>query len=382
MVYDTLNCLYQRMMRNNKRVFRLSYQEEFNILTSMDLPMSDISRSYSQYVCHQRACLGFGQAIILEIGAFLLFIPTLLFFLFYNFFLPPKEHKAGVSDPFLIQHHLIPSELLNEYRMFGLLDRKKARLNIDDLKFICSLIMNHPISFHFNYKCIWMIAVYSFAFYEFNPNVVVCSMEDSFTSSILTLYCEQKNILHCNVMHGEKGYYIRDAFSRFSRFYVWDEHYINVLKNLKCEADFRVYAVKTLELKENRVPRYVEYILQIHTSDELCKIKTALDRIGKKYKVRPHPAHNTMTVYKVFNADTIDNPSTISIEESLEHAEMIIAQDSTVLYQAYLLHIPVIIDDITNPKRYSEMKYRQYIMFSKPHMLLSDFIRTGVRCKK
>lgn len=64
---------------------------------------------------------------------------------------------------------------------------------------------------------------------KYQSKAIVVHNEYSFTSSILTAYCETRNVLHINVMHGEKMYYIRDSYFRYDRCYVWDAYYRDLL---------------------------------------------------------------------------------------------------------------------------------------------------------
>ena len=70
-------------------------------------------------------------------------------------------------------------------------------------------------------------------FNEYTPKDLYVSAEYSFTSSILTAYCERNRVRHINVMHGEKTFFIREAFSRFHIFYVWDDFYIKLFHQLR-----------------------------------------------------------------------------------------------------------------------------------------------------
>ena len=66
----------------------------------------------------------------------------------------------------------------------------------------------------FSLKVTIKVAGYSFMITKYQSKAIVVHNEYSFTSSILTAYCETRNVLHINVMHGEKMYYIRDSYFR------------------------------------------------------------------------------------------------------------------------------------------------------------------------
>ena len=79
------------------------------------------------------------------------------------------------------------------------------------------------------------IGRYSFAIEEFSPEAIAVCAEYSFTSSVLTAYCKQRNIKHIDVMHGEKMYYMRDSFFKFDECYIWDEYYGKILASMKAD---------------------------------------------------------------------------------------------------------------------------------------------------
>jgi hypothetical protein len=73
------------------------------------------------------------------------------------------------------------------------------------------------------------------------------------------------------------------------------------------------------------------------------------------------------------NGITLED-STTSIEESIGNTRNAISLYSNCLNQAYYANRMIVIDDISSPKRFERLKEMSYIMFSKPHNLLSDII--------
>ena len=104
-----------------------------------------------------------------------------------------------------------------------------------------------------------------------------------------------------------------------------------------------------------------------------------MDRIqskGYKCKVRPHPRFsNTALINAVFAKDyEVEDPKKVSIEESLDSTYLTIALVSTVLSQAYYSNKKIVIDDLSNKKRYSQLKEEDYILIDKTDYVLSELI--------
>lgn len=219
------------------------------------------------------------------------------------------------------------------------------------------------------------IAEYSYITKRFSPNTICASCEFSFTSSILTYYCEMYNVKHINIMYGEMIYDMRNAFSRFSVFYVWNMYYRELLMNVRCSTQvYRENAISIPERTVNNV-RCVKYYSQVQSKRELLKIKEILDYTFENYKIRWHPGYQTSKcVLEVFDDSVVENPKEIDLWESLFEADVVIAQTSFVLYQAYSAGIPVIIDDISNPILFEKFKTRGYYLTAIGCNLLSDII--------
>lgn len=94
-----------------------------------------------------------------------------------------------------------------------------------------------------------------------------------------------------------------------------------------------------------------------------------------KVKIRPHPLHmNMKLLLKYFDEKLIEKPDITDIYTSLYGTRNVVSIGSSVLYQAYLLGISVVIDDVTNVDRFNYFKENNYIMFNKEHKLLSEIL--------
>ena len=283
---------------------------------------------------------------------------------------------AGVSD-------IVPLELKSKFNEIAIVNfGEHYYLRIDDLEFIWSLILRYPFSYYFILKNTYKIALYRAIIDVHKPKAIICSSEYSFTSSLLTAYCNKEGIKHVNVMHGDKLFYIREAFFQFHQCYVWDNHYIDLFKTLRADKNQFIIAIPpSLRIEIN--PREVfifdfTYYLGGETKEELNCIREALERLPVapiRISVRPHPRYSDLKlVSSIFTSFQIESTESTSISQSFSSTKSIVSLYSTVLYQGYMIGKEIIIDDVSNEAKFNMLLDLQYIMLSKPYKKLSTLI--------
>lgn len=378
MLYPVLCKIHNKIVASflgGKGIFPLTWEEEKKYLEANRIPESDIERSYLQYKCQTHSCIDKKRKVLLNIAAMIALLPTIAVLGITSFCLSKGTNRKNViTTSFLLNHHLVPTEIMEKYQPFEIMNMDQKRLDYGDIKLMLSIFLKYPLSFYFIYKCLWKIANYSYVINKFHPEIILCSAEYSFTSSILTKYCEEHGVIHCNIMHGPKLCSITNAYARFSRFYVWEETCIMTFKRVMADSDFRIWRPILPEVSIINSENKCTYYLQLHNNGELKRIKSYLDMLGIDYMVRPHPAYDYSEIYSVFDKTKIEKPQDVKILDSIRRAGMVISQFSTVLYQATLLNVLAIIDDISNPILFHELQERRYIMLFKNHRLLSDLI--------
>lgn len=371
-----MNILYKMYLK----IFQVSMQfthtakEERDYLWKFSEPKNDFERSYYQYLCQMWNYNSAFRWLLMNIASMGLILPMKVYFCIQA---KKKNHKEPydivATRDFIADNYDFDKStkfLKDSGYINGILKK-------EDLLFLRKVWAVSPFSFYFYFKCMCRVASYSKIFNEYTPKDLYVSAEYSFTSSILTAYCERNRVRHINVMHGEKTFFIREAFSRFHIFYVWDDFYIKLFHQLR--ANRTEYVVCRQNIPDF-VPVYdsgkCTYYLQKHKPEELKSIKQALDRMGVEYKVRPHPQHLSSEIKEIFGEEYVEDPFKVSIWDSLKEAGTAISVGSTVLLQAFWKGIPVIIDNISNPAYTEQLKEREYIMFDKEYELLSDKIKS------
>jgi hypothetical protein len=231
-------------------------------------------------------------------------------------------------------------------------------------------------------KCVQKIAKYKYLITCYKPSAVLVHGEYSFTSSILTNYCNKLKIKHIDYQHGDRMLQISCSFFHFDECFVWDNHYKDIYKLLKVSSEIIVERPKSILIeiesyKNSQFYADCKYYLGGESEEQMAVIRDNMNIIGKlgmTWKVRPHHNYtNTQLLYKFFKTEEIESNS-ISIEDSISNLRYPISLFSTVLYQASSNGLIPIVDDITNIKLYDQLLDLNYIIMFKQHIRLSAFL--------
>jgi hypothetical protein len=361
----------------------ISVKKQNEILQGLPEPIDDFDRAYYQYYCQKKAI---NRWYLIRIRDFI----SILFLLLYRFLVKLKTREVNCVDNtyeriFVYEgnnREILPTSLADGTKIIKIGHSFCADSDIH--RIMKELTKRYPTSFYFQLKIFVKLVNYCYMLNSYSPSQIICSCEYSFTSSILTLYCEMKGIKHINVMHGEKIYDIRDAFCRFSEFYVWDEHYIKLFDKLRANSSrFIIETPPSLVIdmskKSTQDIAGYKFYLDIENKDRLVKINKAIIKImamGYSVKVRPHPIYtNIKLLHKYIDKSLIEDPAQVPISDSLASSDYVVARFSTVLYQAYSNNIKTIIDDYSDVKRYNLLLNEDYIMLEKTNLRLSEIIR-------
>lgn len=350
----------------DNNLFNISKTEQESFLFKIVDPIDDFERSKYQYFS-QNFFVSKSKIILRNIFSLFLIFPSLLFlFIKYN-----KKNKCYVDCVFTkkdIGRDIIPNSLINNNKIEEINFQEGMYLSIfKDLKFIIILFYRFFMYPTLLLKSIIKIAIYRVIIDKYSPKSIIVCSEYSYTSSVLTLYCEENNIEHINIMHGDKLYNIKDSFFRFSKCFVWGVHYVNLFKKLRAESNqFRIEIPKSLKYNCNSLIKYdYKYFLASNSVDEIKKISSKIYKLralGYSVMVRPHPRYsNLLLLKKYFESSEIENLS-ISIEESICSTKNVMGLYSTVLLQAYFSGKNIFIDDYSNYEKYRKLYDLEYIM--------------------
>lgn len=366
---ELLRKIYIRIMRKNNIRVMPSKQEKLDYINSFDEPRDDIERSYFQYCCQKWDTYGKLEMILANLISAVIYFPYYFYYRHMN-----RLMLESQKYPYVVTKKTILQGIPDEYADSCIVpDFYCGLLTKEDSFFLKKISGRYPFSFYFRFKIMCRVANYSYIIHHYAPNIIFCTAEYSYTSSVLTMYCEKMGVELDNIMHGEKIFDVQDAFSRFSKFYVWDDFYIGLFLSLR--ANQTKYVIKPMKVhKVNNVeenPNHYTYYLQDQTLEQLRRIKSKFESMKVNYLVRPHPIYSTDDVKEVFDDEHIES-NDIDIWESIKCAGNVVSVFSTVNYQAYLSGVNVVLDDISDPVYFSNLTESDYIMIHKPHRLLSE----------
>lgn len=353
-------------------------QEKY--MEKLGVPRDEIERSYFQYKC-QMKLYGVCTSFLFNVAS----IPMLIVY-----WLKSKnvcvdnciDKKDAIFFREGFQENILPNSLKKKFDVIETDPAIGFILTPSDKEFVKKVIKRYPFSWHFILKCLIKIEMYSYAMERYSPNAIIVRSEFSFTSSVMTAYCRERNVKHINVMHGEKIYFMRDSFFEFDAFYVWDEYYSDLMISMKAdESQFIVEVPDALNFGskfERNILYDYTYYLQGEPEKILKKISEILEELnnkGKKISVRPHPRYSKIDmVKKYFQFANIEDVKHTTIEKSLSQTAAAISLGSTVLNQARYNSIPSIVDDVSSPIYFRKLKDIKHICIGKKHKLLSQVL--------
>ncbi len=334
-------------------------------------PKDDYSRSFCQYKCQTKT-----NKII---SNFILNVASM-------FSLLKLKHRKNSNfsmekyDNILVYVHEIEN-VPNEYRTNNLfLEELNCYYSNDKTKKIYKeLKKKYFWHFYFRAKVYNKLLNYNYIINYYKPANIITSNEYSFTSSILTNYCEENNVMHIDVMHGEKMYDITNSFFRFSKLYVWSQNYIELFKKLKaCITEYHEYLpYKRFHIDIEAKKEFdLTIYLQDQNSKQMRKLKNALELTKNlKIAVRPHPRYTNFNSFKkIFKNYYLENLSQITCEESIARTKCVCSIFSTVIMQAKCNNIDICIDDISSPSVYKKLNDLDY-EHVKNNITLRDYIK-------
>lgn len=380
-----LNFILRKLMRkfieSDENLFNTDLEENKKYINKFNNPKDDYDRSYYQYKCTMFR-LGKIKQILLEISGALLLLPY--YFKLRNTNTSFINQYDAIFMTEGISLDTIPTSLKNEFpkikkTSFGI----KMIIDNEDAKFLKRNFKGNKFSYYFKLKMIMKLGMYSYLIKSYNPRAIISYTECSFTSSLLTKYCEEKGIENICIMHGERLFSLKLSFFRFSRYYVWDKHYIELFKELRAyEKQFILEIPKSLEKDILHNIKNYKYFITFYLQDEsiesLYKIKKACEILKKNNKecsIRLHPrSYNHKAAINILSEFNIEDNEKISLQESLNNTEYVASAFSTVLYEAWYKNKKIIIDNYSQPEKYAKLKDLKYIMLKKEHNLLTDII--------
>lgn len=373
----------------------MSWTEQKAVLRALPDPHDDIDRTYLHYQCVS-ANMGIIERITRNCLSIIAF-PIFFIISLYNkaktkcdaptkTVLLQVDNPNGVIYPY---EDFMPSEFDIEYPQL-------KHIHIDDFpnlnsvvfgivacKTVWECIKRHPLQFYLNFLIFIHIFSLNGVAKKYNPDdIITYRVESDCTSSVNTFFCEALSKQYICFMHGDYLIQLKQCFFRYSRYYIWDESYLETFRLSRC-ADMPFEIVVPPSFKEfslSKTPNtdVTYYFDGDHDNIERVKdiLKTLVTR-DYTCAVRPHPRFSDLKDISNQFSDIlieVQDVKNCSIKESIENTKYAIGISSTVLSQAYFAGCTIIIDDISDPNLYDELKERRSISIMRPHIKLSSFL--------
>ena len=228
-IYKINSYIVSKISKKSPNDIFTSYKEQKNILEEIykkDFDDTYFSRSYCQYLC-QKKIYKLSYCFLNFLSFFIIKFLIILF----KFFPKKNIKKEKVDIIYFGTEKTIPKKFL-KYKIKKL--ENHLFLTEKDIKYFkIDILKKSKRQYYFALKILLKISTYRYNIEKYSPRIFLVTSEYSWTSSLLTEFCEKNKISHINYMHGDKKYYIRDSFFKFHKCYIWDEHYEKIFCELK-----------------------------------------------------------------------------------------------------------------------------------------------------
>ena len=366
--------------------FHRDLEKDHSCFLSFGRPKNDFDRSYFQHRL-QMLSVRITDILLFNLISFITIVPTVIFFSFRkrhntksNF-----ENNVIVSLECFNSPNIFPNELVNRYSIYEEKYSMDGYLRKTDVFFAMQILIHHPFAFWLNLRTIVKICTYRRIIDKYSPFAICVTASNTASCSLLTAYCERNRVKHIELMQGEMFSSVVFAFYRFSDVYVWDQYYVDIMIKLGASSDnFHICRPNFLYIKnvkpKNNMADYTYYLAnedEVHLMI-ISNLLRQLNASGYVVRCRPHFRWTRLDlVYKYFDNSWIENYEAVDIGQSLKSTYNAIALFSTVLFQAYLSDINVVLDDVSDKYKFSKLSKLGYIMINKENViLLSSLIKS------
>lgn len=358
------------LQQGDRGTFNVPVESQKAFLEALGDAKNDIDRGFKQYLCQNFFVPKWKWVLFNIAGAIALPFVVLLFLAKRCFVRKGNQIEAMIENKGMGE--VVPTVVQEKYKPVCEYWREGASMSLNDIGFLCKLVLRAPLHPYFVLKAWMNVAYYSDMIYRHSPNVLIQFGEFSFSSSILTAYCHRNGVKHIDIMHGEKLWFIRDAFFHYDECYVWDDYYADLFRSLKAEpTQFRValpssMKIDTASYKNQECYADYKYYLALYTEEQIkCIVKSMefAKREGKTVKYRPHPRYSDMGLLRKYVIEEeIEMPKEVGIMDSISNLEYAVGSYTTVLSQAWFSGKGVMLDDVTFNDQFNKLEERGYIL--------------------
>ena len=372
-------------------------QDQRKYLEHFKTPKDEFEKAYFKYKCH--AYYHYSVPVrLLYNSAGIVMVPFFIVSLVLKKIkLEDSNHKPDgaiiVVSPTMEYKDILPKQIKEQYSTLREVEPIKiTERNMDKeaWKTFRKCLMKYWMHPYFCLEVLIRLAWNCKMIQRYNPEAIIgYGWERDFAAPILLQYCNLKGVKRLTFMHGIFVYSIDKAFLSFNKYYVWEEYYVKMFRDLKADYNcLEIYKPQKYEAivkprSDGKYEYFLTYYFTAESENRMVRIKKCLDLFsarGLACKLRPHPRFTDVKLLeKIFEGYLIED-SSWTLEDSMECSEYIAAYNSTVLAEAYYSDKKVVIDDYVDPAKFQNMIDRDYIMLSRPHKLMTELIKE--ECKE
>lgn len=367
------------LQKGDKTLFDIPIEEQKSFLNKLGSAKNIIDRGYKQYLCQIKYSPAI-KVFVFNIISALIFPVVLVYYLVKGIYIK-KDDKVDAILEKKGMNEVLPTIITDNYQLNEDCWNIGSSLALRDLGFVFSLIEKNIFHPYFAFKVMMNLTFYSYMIRKKAPRAIIQFGEFSFSRSTLTEYCHRNNVRHINIQHGEKLFYMRDAYFCFDECYVWDKYYVDLFTALNAEVSQFIIAlpnslkINTIEHSNKSVYADYKYYLAANSEEEIASIVESMAFVkikGGTVKFRPHPRYTNMKILRKYVSDhDIESVSKVSILESVANLQYAVGSYSTVLLQAFFSGKRVVMDDVTYKTQYEQLNDLMYFLSKQQHLKLS-----------
>lgn len=377
-----------------KDITDISRAEQEQFIAKLGEPKANYDRVYMKYRCRNYLLNNKGLSVLMNLCS--VFV---LPFLWVLYVIRGKKMGSGhpkaedllllrIDEQYADSDDIFPPELQKDYGRIKAVKMKNFRTAYLDRqagKVFRKSFLRHPLKPYMQLLVLCNLADMCQVIHTYNPKAVATFAEERvFAKPLVKELCDIYHVDYIGFMHGESYYQIDKGFFSYSRYYVWDDYYKKLYRDLKCDTEFRTYLPKKLQLRldiknqENCEYFCTYYMVGITGDDALLKIAEVFSLFadaGLKCKIRPHPRYaKEQRMLDLFPNTKVEDAREVSIRDSLNNTYFAISTCSTVLSEAHYAGKKIIIDNFSDPDQFDKISEKEYIMISKADLFLSELI--------
>lgn len=358
-----------------------------DFLAKLADPRDEYEASYNKYRC-RKYYISPGKLVLLNFASLVRIVAALPHLFRHAECLPDVQNDTLIilRDNDVPTADIIPDSLTSRFSSFTEIDLPSSCVGVlcsEARSIFLSCLRRHPVSFYYLLMVLKELSIHSEVLQRHNVRAVAVYVAERNTATpLLRAMYERSGREFDSFMHGEYLLQMIQAYSSFSYFYVWDASYISMFDDLRFDCgEYKVYTPAKLKKKwdlENEKPNhFCTYYFSGESEQTIrltAKLFCLLEQYGHKCKVRPHPRYSHVwLIKKYFKSNQIEDPSAVPMRESLASTKYVIGLTTTVLFEAKAEGKEIVLDDITDPARFSDLKARRFRLLAENPLLLSDF---------